>query len=520
MKPPLVGGGRSGARASGGLNASQAEPEERESFGWSYFRKWFFISPLGNAFVALALIIGFYHGWLKRSYPGALGVFAYDIPLVLGLMVAWWSVPAKRPLMPGSRTAIALKSIFAICAVYMLIPSDVPWLVRLASLRGWTFSPLMFLVGYHVLRTPQQLGLMARLIVLLCISVTLYGMQQNPADILNAAIEDEGFRKTIDGSTYTRQGGGAGFRVFSTFVGSGMFATALACGIVVAIAEITEPKKSIMERLFWGGGILVSLNGILISGTRSSLITVTIGAAFVSWVRGSLMRFGPVVAALGVVAVMVSSALGTIDSSRMLSAFSPEEMWWRVYIVMGPAIDVLLENPLGQGLGHATHGVPVILSYLIALYKASPIDGDFGHAAVDFGIIGMVAYSVMMIRATQDGMRWAKALKDTNAETVGIISAALFVVSLPAFITGSPFLHVPTGAIIWYYIGGLNRIYDERIGGRDTRAGRWIPGGRLPAGSKGPPMSPVPPPVGPPMLPSVDTKRSPKPGKSRRFLYG
>ena len=520
MKPPLIGGRQPGTRVPAGRDASQVEPEGGESFRWSYFRKWFSISPLGNALIAAALIIGFYHGWLKRSYPGALGVFAYDIPLVLGLMVAWWSVQAKRPLFPGSRTAIALNSVFAICAIYILLPSDVPWLVRLASLRGWTFSPLMFLVGYHVLRTPQQLGLMARLIVLLCIAVTLYGMRQNPADLLNLAIEDEGFRKTIDGSSYTRQGGGAGFRVFSTFVGAGMFATALACGMIIAIAEITEPRKSLRERLFWGVGILVSLNGILISGTRSSLITVIIVAVFISWLRGSLLRFGPVVAVLGVTAVLVSSTFGVVDSSRLLSAFSPQEIWWRVYIVVGPAIDVLLDNPLGQGLGHATHGVPVIFGYLVARYKATPIDGDFGHAAVDFGIIGMVAYSVMMIRATQDGTRWAKALKGTDAETTGIISAALFVVSLPAFVTGSPFLHVPTGAIIWYYIGGLNRIYDDRIGGREARPGRWIPGGRLPAGAEGPPMSPTPPTTGAPVVPSVDTKGAPKPGKARRFLYG
>ena len=497
-------------------------PEELpgpEGFGWAYIWNSFGVSPLGNSCVALALLIGFYHGWLKRRHPGLFSTFAYDIPLMLGLVVAWWSVPARRPLFPDSRTAIALKVVLGICILFLLIPTDVPWIIRFASFRGWTFAPLMFLVGYHLLKTPQQLRMVAWWIIVLSILVTIYGMQQNPAEILSANVEDEGTMKTINGSTYTRSGGGAGFRVFSTFVGAGMFAVAVAIGIILSVAEITDPTKNFVERLVWGIAGLVCLNGIFISGTRSALITAIIGSATILWFRGNLIKMLPAIVGLAVVGQGLSSYLGAVDSSRMAQAFSLEQVYERVYIVVAPSIEVLLENPIGRGLGHATHGVPVVLIHLVSLYKPSVIDGDMGHAAVDFGLVGMVAYIMMMIWAARDSALWTRSLKGTRSETVAIMSTAMFAICLPSFITGSPFLHVPTGAIVWYFIGGLNRVYDDR-----PREGGYRLGGRPPAMRaagitrplpKGLVTKPVAGAMDPPCLPRPESKEA----KPRRFLY-
>ncbi|MFZ9853549.1 MAG: O-antigen ligase family protein [Limisphaerales bacterium] len=496
-----------------------AELPSQEGFNWAYIRNTIGLSPLGNGCVALALLIGFYHGWLKRKYPGLFSTFAYDIPLMVGLVVAWWSVPARRPLFPDSRTAIALKVVFGICVVFLLIPTDVPWIIRFASFRGWTFAPLMFLVGYHLLKTPQQLRMAAWWIIVLSVLVTIYGMRQSPADILSANVEDEGTMKTINGSTYTRAGGGAGFRVFSTFVGPGMFAAALAIGVILSVAEITEPTKKLTERLVWGMAGLLCLNGILISGTRSSVITTMIGSAAILWFRGNLVKMLPAIAGLGVVGLGVSSYLGMTDSSRMAEVFSPEHLYWRAYIVVGPAIEMLLENPIGRGLGHATHGVPVVMLHLVSRYKAAVIDGDLGHAAVDFGIVGMVAYIIMMIRAARDSALWTRSVKGTRAETVAIMSSAMFATCLPSFITGSPFLHVPVGAVVWYFIGGLNRIHDDR-----PREAVHRPGGHpramIAPGSPGPLQrglvtKPVAGSMDPPGLPRPE----PKQAKPKRFLY-
>jgi hypothetical protein len=95
----------------------------------------------------------------------------------------------------------------------------------------------------------------------------------------------------------------------------------------------------------------------------------------------------------------------------------------------------------------------------------------------------------------------------------------MFATCLPSFITGSPFLHVPAGAIVWYFIGGLNRVYDDR-----PQEGGYRLGGLSPAmRADGSPMltprglvtKPVAGSMGPPFLPRPESKEA----KPRRFLY-
>ncbi|MFM7817100.1 MAG: hypothetical protein ACKPGI_09040, partial [Verrucomicrobiota bacterium] len=213
---------------------SQAAEPERTSV-WSYIKEIIKVSPVGNLCIVSALIIGFYHGWLKRTYPGALAVFAYDIPLAIGLALAIKSISAQKYLFSKSRTFIALRFVLFICVIYTIIPTEIPWIIRLASLRGWIFIPLMFVFGYHTIGAPKQLSLFSALILVLCISVSIYGALQDPADYINLQSEDVGLMKTVYGSTYAKEGGESGFRVFSSFVSPGAFSATMAFGIIIGV---------------------------------------------------------------------------------------------------------------------------------------------------------------------------------------------------------------------------------------------------------------------------------------------
>ena len=497
--------------SQGGESLEDGQPGA--STWWSNLVETFRVAPFGNGCVFAAMVIGFFHGWLKRAQPGVISVFAYDIPLALGLVAAWMSIPRGKPLFADSRVAMAIKAVIGVVVVYSLIPTDVPWLIRLASVRGWLFIPLMFLVGYHILRTPAQLLWLGRLILLLCVLTTLYGMRQNPDEILRAGAEDEGFRKTLNGVTYTSSGGGRGFRVFSTFVGPGMFATALGFGIIAGVADLTESRRPRTVMLLIGLAVAFSIYGVFISGSRSTILTCSLAALLIAWFRGKVVRFVPMIAGGGIVTFLIVDALKLMDTSRILSVFSLEAIWGRAYIVVIPTIDCLLENPLGNGIGYSTHGVPVILERFMGGYTPKGIDGDLGQAAVDFGLFGMVAYGLMMLRSFQDCLLWARSRDESTAQTIGVLAVAFSVVTIVAFVTGSPFLHVPTGSIIWFYIGGLNRCYDDHGGALAVRRRGGMPGGR--GGPAGPPVAPPIPGQSPPTKPA-----SMAPNKPRRFLYG
>jgi hypothetical protein len=231
----------------------------------------------------------------------------------------------------------------------------------------------------------------------------------------------------------------------------------------------------------------------------------------------------PTLVAVVVAVILIAPSLKGVDLDRMAGVLSPGDVLWRLYIVVGPAFDVLLETPLGRGLGYGTHGVPVFLNYLIARYNPFMIDGDFGHAAVDFGIVGTVAYCIMMVRGVSDSVSWTNKLRGTDAESIGITSSALFSLCLVNFVTGSPFLHVPGGSIVWYLIGGLNRIIDERQkkNGQIDRMGRMglapLPAVRPPIlSSKRPNEKRLSSPAG---VASISKNKNTGGHKSKPFLY-
>ncbi len=511
------------ARPNGGFVGSLrklqpvAEPEQPSV--WSYIKECIAISPIGNLCIVSALIIGFYHGWLKRAHPGALSTFSYDIPLIFGLAVAYKSLPARQSLFSNSRTSIALRFVLSLCVLYTLVPTDVPWLVKLASLRGWIFIPLIFIVGYRIISTPRQMFLFSALIVFLCISVSIYGALQDPADYINLESEDVGLMKTVNGSTYQKEGGGSGFRVFSSFVAPGAFSATMVFGIIIGVGHSTQPRLGFYERLFWIAGIVMSLYGVFISGSRSSIITALIGTIAIVWMRGILFKVLLAIAAFAVLGSRFLADSQAIDLDRLQSAFSLYEISGRTWIVIYPTFLALLEYPLGQGVGHATHGVPVILYYLLSRFEPTMIDGEMGHAAVDLGLVGLVVYLIMIIRAVQDSIVWAKSLRGNVSESDAIITAALWIVTVPSFVTGAPFLHVPTGAILWCYLGGLNRICDERFGGEGGKPYRKLKTNPIPLNTGKPILAPLEPIASKSSSEPCEARESSKPMAPKKFLY-
>lgn len=64
-----------------------------------------------------AVVIGFFHGWMKLHYRGSVVTFAFDIPLTLALLWAVLNVPRGTPLFPEGAIGTALKFLVGTCAL-------------------------------------------------------------------------------------------------------------------------------------------------------------------------------------------------------------------------------------------------------------------------------------------------------------------------------------------------------------------------------------------------------------------
>lgn len=115
-------------------------------------------NPLANGLFMLAIVIGFFHGWLKVHVRNPITTFAFDIPIVISMAVTIVT-RGRDALFPRSPVGDALKFHTLVCFLY--IPAsifiwDVPPLAVLASFRGWCIIPLIFLIGYHLATSIRQ----------------------------------------------------------------------------------------------------------------------------------------------------------------------------------------------------------------------------------------------------------------------------------------------------------------------------------------------------------------------------
>lgn len=416
---------------------------------------------LANLFFFLALVIGFLHGWLKFKYRFTLMTFAYDIPMIIALVLVMLGMKRNERLFPDCNVSKALKMLVGFAVLYAILPFDVPWLVRASALRGWCFSPLMMLLGYHLVRSVRQMEVFIWWVILLGTGTAIYGIFfQTEAEVRALMAVDPELEAKLRGSFYSTSSGSA-FRRYSTYVTSAVF------GSVMAICTTFSASRLLVSGVSWFQRAILLLcsaacsYSVLLSGSRTSLLMLGLGLVLtVVFCRG-LARF-MFVPALLFAAVFAGVQLTEGSAGeRFSSLLDYDTVAGRVNIVIGPGLAILMDAPLGGGLGRSGHGVPFIFSQMFPEFYPIAIDGDIGRLVVDMGIIGLVVYVTMLYAGFTDTIRWLWRLRDSNVGIIASPTGTMFMLGLLQVFTGSPYLGIPAGMLLWILFGGLRRVVEE-----------------------------------------------------------
>lgn len=416
---------------------------------------------LANLFFLLALVIGFLHGWLKFKYRYSIITFAYDIPMVIALILVIMGMKRKDALFPKCKVSTSLKFLVACAIVYSLLPFDVPWLVRISSLRGWCFAPLMMLLGYHLVRSVRQMEVFIWLVILLGTGTAIYGIFfQTEAEVRALMLLDPELEMKLRGSFYATSTGSS-FRRYSTYVTSAVFGSVMAICTTFSVSRMLVPGVSRFQRAILLACSAACSYSVLLTGSRTSLLLLGVGLILTTVFCRGLARFMFIPALLfGAVFAGVQLTEGGAGE-RFSSLLDFETVYGRLQIVVNPAMGVLMDSPLGNGIGRSGHGVPFLFYGLYRDFSTISIDGDIGRLVVDMGIIGLVVYIVMLYSGLSDSIRWMWLLRDSNLGIIAAPTGTLFILGLMQVFTGSPYLGIPAGMLLWILFGGLRRIVEE-----------------------------------------------------------
>jgi len=88
-------------------------------------------------------------------------------------------------------------------------------------------------------------------------------------------------------------------------------------------------------------------------------------------------------------------------------------------------------------------------------------DGDIGRVMADFGLPGLMVYAVLLYSGASDSIRWMWRLRDSNLCVIAAPAGSMFLLALAQIFTGSPFLGIPAGMLVWILFGGLRRLVEE-----------------------------------------------------------
>lgn len=417
---------------------------------------------LANLLFLSALVIGFLHGWLKMKYQYTWMTFAYDVPMMLALLLVTFQLKREDKLFPDCQVSMSLKVLVGFSVLYTVMPLGVPLIAGVASLRGWCFAPLMMLLGYHLVRSVRQMEIFVWIVLLLGTGTAVYGaFFQTEAEIRAMMAMSPELEFRLRGTFYATSSGATEFRRFSTYVTAAVFGTVMAICTTIAVSWLMMPKASWIQRI-----ILLACGGMcayamLLTGSRTSLALTILGLLLGGVFRkgGLKMMLVPGVL-LGILFIGLMLA-GSSRVERFSTLLNPQEVLGRIGIVLRPATQMLIDYPLGGGIGRSGHGIPAVLYSRMPAFPIRTTDGDIGRLIIDMGICGLVVYSVMLYAGLSDAIRWLWKLRESNLSAIASPIGVIFILALAQVFTGSPYLGIPGGMLVWILFGGLRRMVEE-----------------------------------------------------------
>jgi hypothetical protein len=90
-----------------------------------------------------------------------------------------------------------------------------------------------------------------------------------------------------------------------------------------------------------------------------------------------------------------------------------------------------------------------------------PVDGDLGRIIVEMGIVGAAVLLAMVWVGIGDSYKWMATLRNTPLGIIGLPAGIYFILAVTSIPTGSPFLGIPTGALLWFFLGALSRLTSD-----------------------------------------------------------
>ncbi|WP_137160385.1 O-antigen ligase family protein [Blastococcus sp. CCUG 61487] len=246
------------------------------------------------------------------------------------------------------------------------------------------------------------------------------------------------------------------FRIFGPAESPGTFAAFLSLSAIALVVILVKGRLAVATRVWVMAGLSIVVFGLALSGVRTALFAVPVAlAATLPFHRSK----GRAVA----IAVIVVLAVSVVTLPRLVAASSGGEERYDIGELADdesfqarssllPALGAaIVSNPLGDGLGTAGQA-----SGLSSGQTSANIDNGYLQRTLETGLVGLLLFLVIMLKATAVGLRSLQQAEGARAVTsitlFAVVAAFLF------FDLSGPLTASNLSLYFWIAVAGLTGV--------------------------------------------------------------
>ncbi|MDD3925678.1 MAG: hypothetical protein PHT33_03360 [bacterium] len=410
----------------------------------SLFRPW--------GVIAFIFIFASFEGFIKHKMGYALLTYVFKDAIMLALMSVWLlkALTGRHGAYRRTPLDMTITLFTIVCLIQVFNPNFENWIISIAGIKVHLVYVPLYYMGYYLLQDRLCLTRLARLFAALVVIMGVYGIVQylqGPESVSNLG---PSFAEIVRRDTWWA-GTKHYFRPMSFAATGGLASSFYMIGFpFVALSAILSRQR--WEKALWGVSLLALTVALVLTGVRSSLLTLMVAGILMSLIFSRRMLLPLAIVIFIGIAVSMNLGGGQIGH-RMASMSNPYQSFMTNRMRFITVVPELVANyPVGMGLAR-TGAAAGALSKFFPDYDRMTLDNYLSSMVFETSLLGAsLILAVFLIILYQGAVIIRRSSGEARA-----VAMALYTVPLSIFIAGfsGPTLTISPHNIYFWLSAGL-----------------------------------------------------------------
>ncbi len=389
------------------------------------------------------LFLGLTEGVYKAIAPSFFTLAAKDIMLAFMLVrLLYTSLRSKDFGWLNQRLTVPVILFIGYAFAMIAAPSTHSLRLAMAGVRSWVLWIPLYYPVYVAFNNKARVVRLLQTMCLVSMPVAAYGIYQSIMGYEHLRASVELFRHTL---WYTG-------RAISIFNAPSYLGNFCALVILVSLGLTLYYRGMVRRGLFFGTAVLAA-GGLIASGTRGSLLGISVGLVVFLLLARRKILIVAIVALVGLISINYMMAAAEAGGERIGKPITPQIVFRRISHPFRQALKQVSEYPLGYGVATGVGSGRIYggLRYSAGAREIKWIENEFGRVLTEMGLPGLFFWLWMLWVATRGAIAAARSARDNADHYLFVSMTAGMFVLLSQLLIGGALYDAAAGIYFWIF---------------------------------------------------------------------